>query len=383
MRAKVCIIADGCTKGDAISAAIAADCRALQASGEFDPFLLSEMCQVTIPHANIRGLRELVYHPRFVDADIRIFHFGFYSELFNACMLGKERVKRILRFHNVTPAEIVDPSQRERIEKARRQVAVVAKADEVWPISPFNGRTLAAMGFQVDLEKTLFMPITPLTERLDPRSKGGPITIAYVGRIVPAKGVHFLLDAFELLAARGHTDVELVVIGSTYIRGYAAGVRARIDRGRLKNARFLGRVSQAKLARAYERASIVAIPSLHEGLCVPVIEALYAGAIPVVSDTAALPETLNGLGRLTPVGNPVALADCLEEVIADIRGIRRNPDNATIRVERGTLSLDEYYAAVSRHLESFSPTALSAELIHRLRALTPSSSPSTGQWARN
>jgi glycosyltransferase involved in cell wall biosynthesis len=351
----------------------------LLASGEFDPFFLSGKCEIDIPHANVRGLKELVYHPRFIDADIRLFHFGYYSELFNACMLDNGRAQRILRFHNVAPAELVDPSQRQGMEKAYRQVAVVAKADEVWPISDFNGRTLAAMGFPLGLRKTLPMPVAPLTDRLDPRSKRGPITITYVGRIVPAKGVHLLLDAFELLTARGHNDVELVVIGDTYIRGYAAEIQARFRNGSLKNARFLGKLSNAKLARAYEQASIIAIPSFHEGFCVPVIEGLYAGAIPVVSNAAALPETLNGFGRLTPVGDGVALADCLEDVIADIRDIRRNESNARVRVERGALLLDDYQEAVSYYLETFTPKALGAELIHRLRALVRSPSPLVAQ----
>ena len=376
-RRKVCIIGDSATKRDAISAAIVADCNALQASGEFDPFFLSGMCQISIPHANIRGLRELLYHPRFVDADIRLFHFGFYSEVFNACLLGSQRAKRIVRYHNVAPLEIVDPSQRPRIEKAHRQLAVLANADEIWPISPYNGRTFAELGFAVDLAKTLSMPIEPLARRVDLRSKPGPITIAYIGRLVPAKGVQFLLDAFELLTARGHSDVELVCAGSPYVRGYADAVRARLGRGLLKNARYLGYLGDAKLAKVYAQASIVAIPSLHEGLCVPVIEALHAGAIPVVSNTTALPETLNGLGRLAPVRDPVALANCLEEVIADIRAIRRNPDNATIGIERGRLALDDYYAAVSRYVANYSSAVVGAELVRRLRVLTQVSASSS------
>lgn len=368
-RPKVCVIGGSCTKGDAISSAIAADCEALLHSGAFDPFVLTGKCEIDLPHAEVRGLKRILYHPRFVDADIRLFHFGFYSELMDACALGGGRVKRIVRYHNVTPTEFVDPSQREGIEKGHRQVAVVAKAEEVWPISQFNGRSLAAMGFAVDLSKTLTMPVAPLTRRLDPRAKSGPITIAFVSRIVPAKGVHVLLDAFERLMARGHDDVELVVIGSTYIRGYATDIRNRIECGRLKNARFLGKLSEARLARAYEQASIVAIPSFHEGLCVPVLEALHAGAIPVVSNTAALPETLNGLGRLSPVGDAAALADCLAEVVADIRAIRRDPQNAKLRVERGALAVDAYQEAVSRYLATFAPAPLGAELIRRLRAM--------------
>ena len=367
MRPRICIIGGACTVGDAISAAIVADCRALLASGEFDPFLLSGRCEIDIPNAEVRGLKGLLYHPRFVDADVRLYHFGFYTDLMESCVLGSDRIKRIVRYHNITPPEFVDPSHRERIEKAHRQVAAIAGVDEVWPITRFNGISLQAMGFPVDLDKTLTMPVSPVTRRLDLRSKGGPITIAFVGRIVPSKGIDVLLDAYELLKVGGHDDVELLFVGSTYLRGYAAKIQSRIKSRRLKNVQFFGRVSPAKLSQVYEKASIVAIPSFHEGLCVPVVEALQAGAFPVVSDTSALPDTLNGFGRLTPPGDATALASCLKDVVADIRAIRRDPRNAKIRVERGAMSLDDYKEAVSRYLASYSPEATGAELIRRLR----------------
>lgn len=383
---RVCIVAGQCTKGDATSAAIVADCEALLASGQFEPFFLSRRCEVDIPHANVNGLKGLIYQPHFLEADIRIFHFGFHSELFNACMLGRGRVKRVVRFHNVTPAEFVDPSERAGIAMSFRQIATMATADEIWPISNFNGRTLVEMGYPVDFEKVLPMPVTQLTDRIDPRSKAGPIVITYVGRIVPAKGIHFLLDAFELLMAKGYADVELEVIGGIGIRSYMAEIKGRLMNGSIKNARYLGRLSRAKLVKAYERSGIVAIPSFHEGLCVPVIEALCAGAIPVVSNTTALPETLNGLGRLTPVGDAVALAECLEEVIADLRAIRRKENDARIRVERGSLLLDEYQEAVSRYIATFDPRSLGAELVRRLGNLVhpspPSSMPLDGTGAR-
>jgi len=368
-RPRVCIIGGACTEGDAISASIAADCRTLLASGEFDPFLLTGKCEVDLPHAEVRGLKGLIHHPRFVDADIRLFHYGFYTELADACVIGGDRIKRIVRYHNITPPHFVDPSQRANLERGHRQIAAIAGVDEVWPISPFNGRSLAAMGFAVDLAKTLPMPFAPLTGRIDPRAKAGPIIIAFVGRIVPAKGVHVLLDAFDLLMARGYDDVELEIVGSTYIRGYASAIRERIERSGRKNARFLGKLSARQLARAYERASILAMPSFHEGFCVPVTEALQAGAIPVVSDTTALPETLNGLGRLAAVGDAASLADRLAEVIDDLRALRRDPQRTQLRLERGSLTPDAYQEAVSRYLDTFSPARLGAELIDRLRVM--------------
>lgn len=129
-------------------------------------------------------------------------------------------------------------------------------------------------------------------------------------------------------------------------------------------------MSHEDLALAYKQASIVAIPSLHEGLCVPVIEALYAGAIPVVSDTTALPDTLNGLGRLARAGDVKDFADRLEEVVCDLRAIRRGEKDARIRIEHGALLPDEYHAAVSDYVKAYDPKLLGDELIRRIHILT-------------
>lgn len=369
-RPRVCIVAPQCIKGDAISAAVLADYQALLASGEFDPVVLSQRCEFDVVHANVQGLGQILYHPLFIDADVRLFHFGSNWDAFNACMLSAGRVKRVFRFHNITPPEFFDPPLRQGIDMAYRQVAAMATADEIWPISPFNARTLEGLGYQVDAAKVLPMPVFPLTDRLDIRSKPGPITITFVGRIVPSKGIHCLIDAFQLLTSRGYDDVELVVIGGQGRRKFTEDVRKRLENNPIGNARFFGRVSQEDLMLAYRQASIVVIPSLHEGLCVPVIEALYAGAIPVVSDTTALPDTLNGLGRLARAGDAKDFADRLEEVVCDLRAIRRGEKDARIRVERGALLPDEYHAAVSDHMKAYDPKLLGAELVGRIRILT-------------
>lgn len=369
-RPKVCIIAPQCVKGDAISAAVLADYQALFSCGEFEPVVLSGACEFDIAHDNVRGLRELLYHPQFLDANVRLFHFGSDWDAFDACLLGKGRVKRVLRFHNITPPEFFDQKGRQGIDKAYRQLATMMTVDEIWPISPFNARTLEGLGYQVDMEKVLPMPVFPLTDRLDVRAKSGPITITFVGRIVPSKGIHCLIDAFELLQSRGYKDVELVVIGGQGKRDFANKIRMRLEDGSIGNARFAGRLSHEDLALAYKQASIVAIPSFHEGFCVPVIESLYAGAIPVVSDTTALPDTLNGLGRLARAGDAESFADSLEEVVCDLRAIRRGESGARIRVERGALLPDEYHAAVSDYVKGYDPNLLGAVLIDRMRLLT-------------
>lgn len=369
-RPKVCIIAPQCVKGDAISAAVLADYEALSASGEFDPVVISQKCEFDIAHAKVGGLRQILYHPLFLDADVRLFHFGSDWDAFDTCLLGKGRVSRVLRFHNITPPEFFDPPWRQGIDRAYRQLATMVTADEIWPISPFNGRTLGSLGYPVDMGKVLPMPMHPLTDRLDIRSKSDPLTILFVGRIVPSKGIHCLIDAFERLNSRGCRDVELVVVGGQGKRHFVKGIRRRLEGGSVGNARFAGRVSHGELSRAYKKASIVAIPSFHEGLCVPVIEALYAGAIPVVSDTTALPDTLNGLGRLARAGDASSFADCMEEVVSDLRAIRRGDNGARIRVERGALLPDEYHAAVSGYVNGYDPKLLGSVLVDRIRVLT-------------
>src|SRR5262249_29376180 len=71
---------------------------------------------------------------------------------------------------------------------------------------------------------------------------------------------------------------------------------------------FLGHVDEGQLRDAYRDADAFVMPSVHEGFCIPVVEALACGT-PVISARAtALPETVADAGLTFTPNDPAALA---------------------------------------------------------------------------
>ena len=99
-----------------------------------------------------------------------------------------------------------------------------------------------------------------------------------VGTDLPRKNLA-LLD--RLAPALGDAGLDVVLAGST--RPYMAAGSYRV--------RSLGYVPDDELPGLYAGAAALAMPSLHEGLGLPVLEAMAAGTPVVSSDRGALPET--------------------------------------------------------------------------------------------
>ena len=57
--------------------------------------------------------------------------------------------------------------------------------------------------------------------------------------------------------------------------------------------------------------------SEHEGLCVPLVEAMYFGVPIIAYDTSAIPETLGGSGILLKDNDPVFTAAVLDRLLTD------------------------------------------------------------------
>jgi glycosyltransferase involved in cell wall biosynthesis len=74
-------------------------------------------------------------------------------------------------------------------------------------------------------------------------------------------------------------------------------------------------VSDAVLAAVYRRADVFVTASDHEGLCVPLLEAMAADVPVVAKAVGAIPETVAGAGLLVPANaGPIELAEAAIEV---------------------------------------------------------------------
>ena len=139
-----------------------------------------------------------------------------------------------------------------------------------------------------------------------------PLIVA-VSRHDPRKGVEVLLRALSRLRARG-----------TPFRACLVGGGELLDRHRQLAADLGGSaVITGRVPDAYdylEHADIFALPSLEEGSgSVSLLEAMQAGAAPVVSNIDGLPEDVDDGAQalLVPAGDVDALAAALERLLTD------------------------------------------------------------------
>ena len=117
---------------------------------------------------------------------------------------------------------------------------------------------------------------------LDPETP----TILFVGRMVPLKRPHLLVDAlFEYLPDR---DLDAVVVG-TGSGEYERAVRERAD----DRVHFLANLPFDELKAAYHASDLFTQLSGAEGLPTVVLEAMHAELPVVATSVGALPDVLN------------------------------------------------------------------------------------------
>jgi len=144
--------------------------------------------------------------------------------------------------------------------------------------------------------------------------------VLFVGRLLPHKGVHDLIDALP-------TRVPLRIIGRAMDAEYLDLLRARAAG---KCVTFLHDVADAGLVAEYRRAVCVVLPSVYttpdgsttlvpELLGQTLLEAMACGRPAICTDVASMPEVVvNGeTGYVVPPGNPAALATAIGRVLGD------------------------------------------------------------------
>ncbi|HED64855.1 MAG TPA: glycosyltransferase [Planctomycetes bacterium] len=150
-------------------------------------------------------------------------------------------------------------------------------------------------------------------------TEGAPLRIGYLGGLSKHKGVHVLLDAFELLSA----PCELSIWGDSSDHVYVSSLRQRaLDLG----AHWKGPFRRSELPSCLGSVDVVVVPSIWvENFPFVIREALAAGRPVVASDVGAIPESIRHEvdGLLFEVGNPAALASAIERLAKDPDLVRR------------------------------------------------------------
>jgi glycosyltransferase involved in cell wall biosynthesis len=150
----------------------------------------------------------------------------------------------------------------------------------------------------------------PNPEQVIPSQK---LRIAYVGRLVPEKGVPVLLEAGKILKAEGH-DFEIRIIGDGSERPKLEDV---IRREKLESCTSItGFLTGDAFTRALRDISVVAMPSTWEETAgLAAIEQMMRGRLVIAADIGGLTEVVGDTGLKFAPGDPESLANCLRSVI--------------------------------------------------------------------
>ena len=150
-----------------------------------------------------------------------------------------------------------------------------------------------------------------------PRQRENPdrrLVVGWVGRLVPIKSVGTLLEALtHMRADDGQPTVLLVGDGPERAalteHAKRLGIEARVQ--------FTGYVED--LSPFLARMDVFALPSLHEGAPMALLEAMAAGVPAVVARVGGIPEMIgeSGAACLVDGHDPVVWARAIEGILAD------------------------------------------------------------------
>jgi glycosyltransferase involved in cell wall biosynthesis len=142
--------------------------------------------------------------------------------------------------------------------------------------------------------------------------------VVFVGRMVPEKGVHVLLDALAILARQG-MRVRARIAGASALHGphivgpYEQRLRTT---ARDLDVRFDGYLDPADVPRFLNSARIAVVPSVWpEPLGLVALEALASDAALVCTRSGGMPEVVGGGALLVEPGSAAELAEALRMLL--------------------------------------------------------------------
>ncbi|HPL64341.1 MAG TPA: glycosyltransferase family 1 protein [Syntrophales bacterium] len=159
----------------------------------------------------------------------------------------------------------------------------------------------------VDLNRFRTLPPLDVAARrkiLFPKIKGR--FILYVGNSKPHKNIPFLLNGYLSLPEEAKKNIQLVLAGADEEQLRCNGI--------VHNDRIitLPNVPDEELPVLYNAADVFVTPSLYEGFCLPVAEAMACGTPVFASNGGAIPEVLGEAGCLF---DPSRLNDFIDKII--------------------------------------------------------------------
>ncbi len=142
--------------------------------------------------------------------------------------------------------------------------------------------------------------------------------LLFLGRLVPEKGIHYLIEAFRQV----NTTKKLVIAGGTSdTEDYVKSLQ-RLAAGDDRIV-FTGFVQGQQLQALYSHAYLYVLPSDVEGMPLSLLEAMSYGNCCLVSDIEECAAVVEQYGVTFPKGNTKALGQALQQLCDDPARVQR------------------------------------------------------------
>ncbi len=174
--------------------------------------------------------------------------------------------------------------------------------------------------------------------------------LLYLGRLVPEKGIHYLIDAYLRL----NSSLKLVIAGgSSHTTEYVRQLQKQAEG--CENILFTGFVQGEVLQELFSNAYLYILPSDLEGMPISLLEAMSYGQACLVSDIEENKAVVGKNGFYFSKGDTESLYDALNKLTSD-RQILEGAKTAAVEHVKNHFNWDDTALSHSRVYESLMQT---------------------------
>ncbi len=337
---RITIINGNCIANDAVGTHVAAQIQSLAEAG-FRPLLLTEFVDERIPRALRRFMvtvnLEHILHPnaqtrRFAEhlhcSAVVIVNYSSYYKLVE--LIRHVQAPVLFDYHGITPPAIWgigQPGYEDLVlgvaHRNLVQFADYAVAHSQYMVDELMATDLIAAS-RVSVQPypalhNIGYGGEPNRQLQEQYGLVGKRVLLYVGRMARNKRIHILVEALPFIH-KHYPNTVLLLVGETghVYAGYVAEVKARAaEIGVAEAVIFTGPQNREHIADFYRLADIFVTASIHEGFCMPVIEAMALGKPVIAAAATALPDTVGDAGLLFTPDDPVDLAQKVIQILQE------------------------------------------------------------------
>jgi glycosyltransferase involved in cell wall biosynthesis len=278
--------------------------------------------------------------------DPDVIHAHFFLAGFPAVLLGALYRKSVVVSEHWSVFLPEDPSS---LPALPRRVACFTFKHADLVLTPSEALARALRGLEIGTDVRVVPNVVDDTVFRPEAARGGsgPQRLLTVGLLYEAKGIEYLLEAVRQLRER-RDDFRLDIVGDGPARARWESLGSEL--GVADVVTFHGMRSKPEIAALMRSSDLFVLPSRYENSPCVIVEALASGLPVVATRVGGVPELVeDGFGLLAVPGDPVSLAETIEQALQTLDRFDRGAIAAAARARYGLeavgRTLAEAYAA--------------------------------------